>query len=254
LFPEPPVWLVEPATTDPTVILLEDDTPDVGSYRVGAVGDEAWVSAARHDLVPTAESLITAALGDQLSDTYPLFHAGGIAGRQGACLLPAPSGSGKSTLVAALLTRQLTCLGDDVVVYDDRVGKCLPFVKSIALKTGSGAILSPLYGRQLPDPTAARFGDTPVSFLTPPADAWPSEALDVSLLAFPVRRPGEPARFETLARSDALPLLTSQCFNHRRLGARVVHAALDLVRRSEAVVLVYDDLGSAIELIQRVLN
>jgi hypothetical protein len=208
-----------------------------------------WETPCRDDIIPTAEALITAAAADQLSDRFLLFHAGAVAHDGSAILLPAPSGSGKSTLVAALLARRYACLGDDIIVYDPAARKLLPLVRSITLKHGAPELLEPLYGRPVPQPTARRFGATPVSFLTPPLTGWPTGPVEIRYVVLPVRVPPRSADLAPLSRTEVLPRLLGQCFNHWRLGATAVREAISLVRGIEAKVLYYDDLTEAVDLL-----
>jgi hypothetical protein len=249
LFPPAPHWTSLPPSGPRVEISLEDDVPTPGRCRLLRDGQVVWDTHLRDDIVPTAEALITAAAANQLSDRFLLFHAGAVTRDGSAILLPAPSGGGKSTLVAALLARRYACLGDDVVVYDPTARKLLPLVRSITLKRGSPELLEPLYGRRVPRPMARRFGETPVSFLTPPPTDWPMGPVEARHIVLPVRVPRRSATFAPLSRGEALPRLLGQCFNHRRLGANAVREALALIRGGEAGVLYYDDLPEAVELI-----
>ncbi|MCC7369097.1 MAG: hypothetical protein IT306_11780 [Chloroflexi bacterium] len=250
LFPPPPPWLIEAPAGLRTTVTVERDADTHGRYHVRS-GDDQWLLTSIGDAQASAEALVTTALAEQLRHRLLLIHAGAVSNQDACILFPGPSGSGKSTLVAALVASGMRCFGDDVVLYDRERQQCLPFVRSITLKAGSPTLLSQQWGQQIEEPAAARFGETPVTFLTPSADAWPAAPLPVRFVVVLERQRGVTAHLRQLSRIETLTLLLSQCFNHGTLGAAAVHAALDLLRGCACMALTYDDLGEAVRLVRR---
>jgi Coenzyme PQQ synthesis protein D (PqqD) len=115
-----------------------------GGYLVAANGG-------RPELRSDIEQALDAAIVRVLDLSYPdahwlaIVHAGAVAGRGGALVLPGISGSGKSTLTAALVQAGLDYLSDDIAPLDGRTGRVLPVPFALSLKEGSWPVLKHAY-------------------------------------------------------------------------------------------------------------
>ncbi|HLJ69535.1 MAG TPA: hypothetical protein VKX16_19440 [Chloroflexota bacterium] len=115
-------------------------------YTLG-VGDgehRIWVDGELLLQTPDAELLVDRLLSDvhhriAIAATDGLFvHAGVVAWRGRAIVLPGRTHSGKSTLVAALLRRGATYFSDEYAVFDG-AGLVHPYPKLLALREGGSA-------------------------------------------------------------------------------------------------------------------
>ena len=131
---------VEDAGTRDRISLSATD----GGYLVAVNGGRA---EPRSDI----EQALGAAIVRVLDLSYPdarwlaIVHAGAVAGRGGALLLPGISGSGKSTLTAALVQAGLGYLSDDIAPLDGRTGRICPVPFALSLKEGSWPVLKHAY-------------------------------------------------------------------------------------------------------------
>ncbi|HEV2811539.1 MAG TPA: hypothetical protein VGV93_14220, partial [Acidimicrobiales bacterium] len=73
------------------------------------------------------------------TDDALLVHAGAVAGRRGAVVLPAPSGSGKSTVVAGLVRSGMGYLTDEATAVDPATCTLHPYPKPLSLDQGDPA-------------------------------------------------------------------------------------------------------------------
>jgi energy-coupling factor transporter ATP-binding protein EcfA2 len=142
-------------------------------------------------------------------------HAGVVAHRGRAIVLPGRSGAGKSTLVAALLRAGATYYSDEFAVLDAR-GRVYPFAKPLSLRDPEGGGARSVTAEQLGSASGVRPLRTGLVALTSyrPSGRWrparltPGGAL-MSLLAHTVpvrRRPEESLRSLTAMVEPAIVL------------------------------------------------
>ena len=72
---------------------------------------------------------------------YYLIHAGVVAHKDKAILLPANSGGGKTTLIAGLIKNGFRYLTDEMCVIEPLTLKVYPFLKPLNMKIGSLPLL-----------------------------------------------------------------------------------------------------------------
>ena len=182
------------------------------------------------------------------TDDALLVHAGAVAGRRGAVVLPAPSGSGKSTVVAALVRSGMGYLTDEATAVDPATCTLHPYPKPLSLDQGSLQALadlgSPFLDAEVPEgseklhvaPTTVRAG----SLATACAPAF---------VIVPSYIPGARDRIAPLPRARALVLLAQSSFNLAAFGSSGFLALAELVRQSACYRLEFGDLGRACSLV-----
>jgi hypothetical protein len=158
------------------------------------------------------------------------LHAGAVAWRGRAIVLPGASGSGKTTLVKELVRAGAAYLSDDfAVIRGDRV---VPYPKTLSVRDPHAR------GRQRPLSVWALGG------------LQHTEPLRVGLVVLTGFEPGASSRTRTLPRGRALQLLLSHAVQ-ARIAPREVLAALDALVRTAPVVHV--KRGEAREAARRIL-
>jgi hypothetical protein len=182
-----------------------------------------------------------------------LIHAG-AAGRGGrGCLFPSEAGSGKTTLIASLVTRGFVCFSDDKAAVDLQTLDLVPFAWPLRIKEGAGSPPVPLDGRLRrgwygPDPEAY-----PARYLIPREEWIGRVPLPVSLLLFPLYRPGAKTHMERMSGAQAAMGLARHSFNFLSLGKRGFDTVTEIARRTQAYRLEYSDIKEALEEISRMV-
>jgi hypothetical protein len=118
---------------------------DARVFELVAEGDAFLLRAGGRRLGrPAGQGAALDALGSALErhvafhpGEYVFVHAGVVAFRGRALVLPGRSGAGKSTLVAALVTAGATYVSDEWAVVDGE-GRIHPFPRSLRLRTPRG--------------------------------------------------------------------------------------------------------------------
>ncbi len=119
-----------------------DDTPEDGHYMIARASDDTF------DVLADGEALATGVSADiavhvldaqmrsriaSLAQGHVFVHAGVVAVRDRALVIPGSSFSGKSTLVAALVERGATYFSDEFAVLDHD-GDVHPYAKPLSLR------------------------------------------------------------------------------------------------------------------------
>jgi hypothetical protein len=116
-------------------LVLDGPTDEHGMARLGSLYDGAERLAKEHELGPVLK-FFEARLRQTVAEMAPrrvFVHAGVVAHRGRAIVIPGPSMSGKSTLVAELIKCGATYYSDEYAVVDDK-GMVYPFAKPISLR------------------------------------------------------------------------------------------------------------------------
>ena len=187
------------------------------------------------------------------TDDALLVHAGAVAGRRGAVVLPAPSGSGKSTVVAGLVRSGLGYLTDEAAAIDPATCMLHPYPKPLSLDQGSLQALAdlgpPFLDAVVPEgseklhvaPTTVRAGS--LASVCPPA-----------FVITPTYMPGAPDRIVPLTRAQALVVMVQSSFNLASFGSSGFLALAELVRRSACYRLEFGDLARGCSLVLDVVE
>ena len=178
---------------------------------------------------------------------YLLLHSAVVERGGKALVLPAWPGSGKSTLAASLVCRGWRLLSDEFGVIAFPGEQVLPFVRPVALKNESIAVMR-LFG------PGASFGSTfdktrkgTVAHLRVPEESVlrAREPATVAAIVFPDFQSGTTDLIRPLPKATALLKLAGNSFNYEIVGEKGFRALSAIVRRCESYVLRYGDLARA---------
>ncbi|MER2553939.1 MAG: HprK-related kinase A [Thauera sp.] len=183
----------------------------------------------------------------QRLNAYLLLHAGVVARKDRALILPANPGAGKTTLTCALHLAGWRFLSDEFGVIDADTGELLPMVRPAPLKNRSidvigrraGATLGPLFPK-------TRKGD--VSHFVPDRDSFLARHRRAcpALVVFPRFQAGAALQCVPMPRAEAAMRIGMNSFNYQALGPLGFEAVVALARRTVAYQLVYGELDDAI--------
>jgi hypothetical protein len=206
-----------------------------------------------------AEDVLGLAIGQVLEVSYPdarwlaVLHAGAVANRRHAIVMPGASGSGKSTLTAALVASGLTYLSDDIVPLDGRTSRVLPVPLASSLKQGSWSALAARFSDLDRLPTH-RDGGRERRYLDLSAHArdMAGGGVPVRALLFPRYRQSGSTRLETLRPGEALErILHARCWIS--LDRADLATTLQWVRDTPAYGIEFSCMDDAIALTRDLL-
>lgn len=249
LFPSAPAWTLaaEPATA--AEISVRRSAPPEAEYRILLDGREVWFGDEAEQIVPALESVIGHTAIRALGSRYLLLHAGAVAHRECALLLPGASGSGKSTLVAALVGAGLSYLGDDVAALDPQRLRLLPVARAAAIKDGGRSALAVLHPETPLGDAWRRLDGERVWFLSIPQSVWPAAPVAVRHVVFPSYSAGARTAAQPISRSDALANLLPQCFPAGIGGVERLQALVRTLRNADCWKLTVGNLREAVDLL-----
>lgn len=177
------------------------------------------------------------------ANSLALLHAGCVAKNGIGIAFSADSGGGKTTLIAYLAAHGFTYLADDLLPIT-RSGAALPWPMPLSVKSGSLAILGPIYPHLAEAPSFRTKGDT-ARLLSPPAMKWDHHA-DLRFLVFPKYDPGKDTAFDELAPLDALTrLIESRIWLGYPLTLERVLGFLKWVSSVRSFACTYSDVEDA---------
>jgi hypothetical protein len=220
-----------------------------------------WQLAVNEQLASTGQGLENALIGVlhtlidlacQAKERLLVIHGAGLKLTDGrGVLLIAPGGSGKTTLATALNAQGYALLSDDVVPVTLE-GELLGLGTPICLKAGSWPVLATLRPDILETHTIERFAQT-VRYL-PPLGEGSASPIPLSLLLFPCYQPGSVPYCKTLSPEAALQHIIEAEAVIRNLTQAKLDALASWVSSVPAYVLSYPDLGSALDLVQQLVD
>lgn len=192
---------------------LAGDGPPGARYRLLQAGRCVWRGDCRDALFAAYETALDRAVAAAAREVA-FLHAGAVAHRGRALVLPAASGAGKTTLVAALLAAGATYLSDDLAVLDDQT-RIHPYPRPLSVRPGwrlpAGALApsrlgAPVSAAPVPLGLVACLGRAPEPDASPltTAGVSPGRAL-VEILSHAVAGRRHPARcLDLVARAVAV--------------------------------------------------
>lgn len=182
------------------------------------------------------------------SDRFVLVHAGAVARRGPALVLPAPMESGKTTLVAGLLCAGFSYLTDEAAAIDPDVGSVTPYPKALHLDEGSWALFPDL----APQPTDRRQSYVRTQWHVPPGRVGARVASTVPLgaVVFPRYERGVATALTPMSTASALVELIANCFNFAgHAGAQGLAAMASVLAGARCHRLAVGDLDRACRLL-----
>jgi hypothetical protein len=186
-------------------------------------------------------------------DTCVVVHAA-VAHRRGrALILPAPPEHGKTTTSLGLGGRGFGLLSDEAAVISMRDRILEPFPRPLMVSPDSMRLFPELRASLPPGYEAFRHMDHHVSFLDLGLDLdlnRERSSLSADIIVAPRFEAGATTRIEPMAASEALMLLTDQCFNLPAVGPRGFRVLGDVVGRAARYRLTIGSLETALDLIE----
>lgn len=188
---------------------------------------------------------------------YLILHAAVLATPDDrAVLLPAPPGSGKSTLTAALMLAGWRLLSDELALLDPVSGQVYGLARPLSLKNASIEVIRRRADNAVMTPPVTDTVKGTVCALQPAPEsvAAVSRSARPSLLVFPRFENGAELEAERLGRAQAFMYAADHAFNYAVLGETAFRVLADLVEGSAPHALVYGELDSALEWLERMMG
>lgn len=181
------------------------------------------------------------------SGRFVLVHAGAVARRGPAIVLPAPMESGKTTLVTGLLRAGFSYLTDEAAAIDPSLGSVTPYAKALHLDEGSWALFPDLAPRH----TERRPSFVHDQWHVPPGRVGAPVATTVPLgaVVFPRYEAGVATALTPLSAARALVELIANCFNFALHGAEGLSAMASVIAGVRCHRLAVGDLDRACQII-----
>jgi hypothetical protein len=171
------------------------------------------------------------------------LHAGSVATREGALLLPAPPDTGKTTMVAALIEQGFAYLSDEVGAIDPVTTKVYPFPRRLDLDPKQLELFPNVADRVRE--IRGRQGQPVGGTLTPEdLDAEVSGPAPPRYLVFMAADREGPPRLTPIRAAEAVERMAANCFNLYRYEERGVILLTRVAKNAEAFRL---DGGTARE-------
>lgn len=180
-----------------------------------------------------------------------VMHAGMLARRGQALMLPGFPGAGKSTLCASLsLLDDWQLLSDELALLDPATGQMLPHPRPISLKNRSIEIVSRFprsrIGRVYMD---TRKGTISHVAVPPTSIALATSPARVHWVVFPRFDDTARRRCDEISRTEAFALISEQSFNKERMGDVGFDALCEMLTGARCFQITYGSTQDALEMI-----
>lgn len=180
---------------------------------------------------------------------YFMLHAGVVANRGRAAILPGRAGSGKSTLCAALVQNGWRLMSDEVALIRPSDGMVQAVPRPISLKEESIDVIRNFAPDAVLGPSWPGTSKGTVAHMLPPPDsvARVDETAQPVWLLFPVFEKGAAATLEPVTKAAALMRTAENAFNYSVLGRQGFEMLANLIDRCECYEFRYGDLAQALD-------
>ena len=210
-----------------------------GTYRLTEEGRECAADSVLENVVERLAHLVAERFVAALPQLL-WFHAGAVASRGSAVLLPATWGGGKSTLTSTLAEDGWEYLSDDLAPVDPRNDTVLPFPRTPTVRVDSGVVLP-----------RERVSELSKLEISPHGWEVPTCGLPIGSIVFPSFVAGGRTEIEPCAAEDAALLLIRHCLNFPNHRGEAVAYVTRLVERVEVFRLYYSDSAAGVASIER---
>jgi len=204
-------------------------------------------------VAPMVKSALNAAAVNR-HDFALYLHAAMLRLGDRALLLPAAPHSGKTCLSAALARAGFTYQTDEITLLEGRTFAARGVRVALTVKNSAWRLLEPLYPDLASLPAHRRVDGKIVKYLPPPGAMGPSapdDAIWARWIIFPRYSSDSPNELAPLPRVEAMRGLMEECLAFRlNLEAGQVQRMIDWIAGTECYTLTFNDLGSAVRLIE----
>ena len=188
------------------------------------------------------------------TDEFLMIHAGAVAWKGGALLMPARMNRGKTTLTAGLIRAGFTYLTDEAALIEPATGMVHPYPKALTLESGALEALRidpPVLARGRGEPSTFRHHFLPGDLRRGAVAGSPQP---VGYVIAPVYAPREPTSVVPISRAEAVHILAQRAFNLDLLGARGLSALVLALRSAQCYRMRVGDLDSAVGAVREVVR
>jgi len=183
------------------------------------------------------------------------IHAGTVGTDKACVLMPAAPGSGKSTLTAALTHRGFRYFSDEVALIDAASFMVYPMPLAFCSKSTGWDLFARYYPEILSVPTHIRSDRKVVRYLAPPADRIQKAPAAITHIVFPHYDKASNTELRSIARSEALSRMMSECMNKKQLLDRnIVERFVRWISKIDCYALPFSSLEEAMDLIERMVS
>jgi hypothetical protein len=185
-------------------------------------------------------------------DDLILIHAGAVAWRGRAVLLPAPPDSGKTTLAAALTAAGFAYLSDEAAPIDPFSRRVVPFPRALWLESASVEALD----RFLANGEGERVRRNGTSHVAPGDLRRGRVGAPVRIrhIVFPRYTEGARTELIPLSRAEGVVEIGRNAFNLDTFGSQGIDVLASVVRGADVHRLSVGDLGTAVEAISALVG
>lgn len=242
-----PFLLAAPAPGGVPVELVTEEATGEPGYTFRFATHERFHTRMLADAISKAVWDLHRSVHAQVRD-FLLLHAGGVALKDQAILLPAETASGKSSLTLGLLEKGFSYLSDDLGAIDPVTERAYPFPKRIKLIPDALGSFPGLEERLedrkfVPFRLWERF--------VRPEDVGAQVAAPASIrwLVFPTTDFDGPPRLLPMSKAVSVKEMAANCFNLYRYGERGVVLLTRIAQEAQAFTLEGGSLRERVELL-----
>lgn len=243
----------EPTSPDARFAALLDPVGGPEAIRLVQDGFEAGIAESATEALAHLEYLINTAALAALADDLQL-HAGAVAARSGAMIVPGSSGAGKSTLSAALSLSGFAYLSDELALIDAGSARLRAFPKAICLKDGGWMAVRAAFGPIPGAMTALRAGGEAVHYLAAPRPWDSGTTVAARYVLLPRRGRTDGPRLRPHSRAQTVAELARHSLNLPRHGSHGLEVLARLVEGASCYTLEYHDLNSAVRAVESLVE
>lgn len=183
---------------------------------------------------------------------YLVMHAGVLAKRNAALMMPGHPGAGKSTLTASLnLLGGWRLLSDELAILDPETGDLLPHPRPICLKNEAIDIVAgfdgAVMGRQYTDTRKGTISHVSCDRLSIENG---DHRAKVNWVVFPRFEKGCRAKSSELSRVEAFSMISEQSFNRERMGEAGFDAMCAMLDNASCHQIQYGSTQAGLDLIK----
>ncbi|MBF0188865.1 MAG: HprK-related kinase A [Magnetococcales bacterium] len=185
---------------------------------------------------------------------YLMLHAGVVAKKGKALLLPGTPGSGKSTLAAALSLSGWQLLSDEFALLHPYSGRLHPLARPVALKNESIQAVRDFSNKAVIGPEFPKTRKGTVAHLRPPKESVDlvDRVIDPVCVVRPVFKAAAPTTVQPLPKDNGFLILARNAFNFEMQGKRGFRAVERVIGKCDSFEMVFGQLDEAVAALEEI--